>query len=181
VRYTYFPLHPETPTEGRLLTSLFAGREAGLEEMTRRLRVLMAKEGLEYGDRTHTYNSRLAQELAVAGDAAGVTDALHDALFAAYFVDARNLASPEVLMEIARKVGLDEAEARRAIEERAYRSEVDEHWRRARMLGVTGVPTFVVGGFGVVGAQPYEALEGLLLRAGAARRNDLDTPPGTGD
>jgi predicted DsbA family dithiol-disulfide isomerase len=29
--------------------------------------------------------------------------------------------------------------------------------------GVTGVPTFVAGGQGVVGAQPYEALEQLIL------------------
>ena len=50
--------------------------------MKRRFGALMAEEGLEYGERTHTYNSRLAQELAVWGDEAGVTDALHDALVA---------------------------------------------------------------------------------------------------
>ena len=31
--------------------------------------------------------------------------------------------------------------------------------------GVTGVPTFVIGDRGVVGAQPYEALEQLVKRA----------------
>jgi predicted DsbA family dithiol-disulfide isomerase len=35
---------------------------------------------------------------------------------------------------------------------------------------VTGVPTFVAGGYGVVGAQPYEVLEQLVERVGAPRR-----------
>ncbi|SVB30474.1 uncharacterized protein METZ01_LOCUS183328, partial [marine metagenome] len=56
--------------------------------MKHHLTVSMADEGLEYGDRTHSYNSRLAQELAVWGDEIGVTDVLHDALFQAYFVEA---------------------------------------------------------------------------------------------
>jgi predicted DsbA family dithiol-disulfide isomerase len=30
---------------------------------------------------------------------------------------------------------------------------------------VTGVPTFVAGGYGVVGAQPYETLERLVEKA----------------
>ena len=126
----------------------------------------MAEEGLEYGDRTHTYNSRLAQELAVWGDEAGVTDALHDALYRAYFVDARNLALTDVLVDAAVTVGLDPDEARQVIEHRRYRSVIDTHWDRARNMGVTGVPTFVADGSAVVGAQPYEALEALMSRIG---------------
>ena len=140
--------------------------------MSRRLRLLMAEEGLEYGQRTHTYNSRLAQELAVAGDAAGVTDALHDALFRAYFVEGRNLMSHEVLFEIADATGLDPSLARAAIEDREYRSTIDAHWSRAGGMGVTGVPTFAVNGVGVVGAQPYETLEELMEHVGVARRSE---------
>ena len=134
----------------------------------------MAREGLEYGDRSHTYNSRLAQELAISGDEAGVTDALHDALFRAYFVDARNLALTDVLVDVAREAGLDPSETRRAIESRRNRSAVDAHWRRARSVGVTGVPTFIADGFSVVGAQPYEALEELMSRVGVAKRTSRD-------
>ena len=36
---------------------------------------------------------------------------------------------------------------------------------------VTGVPTFVVGDRAVVGAQPYEALEKLVVEAGAELRH----------
>jgi predicted DsbA family dithiol-disulfide isomerase len=56
------------------------------------------------------------------------------------------------------------------VEQRRLSDGVDVHWRTARRLGVTGVPTFIASGFGVVGAQPYEALEALMTRAGVPRR-----------
>jgi len=46
--------------------------------------------------------------------------------------------------------------------ERRMRAAVDADWARSRALGVTGVPTFVMGRKAVVGAQPYEALEQLV-------------------
>ncbi len=130
----------------------------------------MEQEGLEYGDRTHTYNSRLAQELAVWGDEAGVTDALHDTLFQAYFVEARNLADVDVLVDVARAANLDAAEARAVIEDRRYRSAIDAQWEQARSVGVTGVPTFMVEGVGAVGAHPFETLEALMSRVGVVKR-----------
>ena len=138
--------------------------------MKHHLTVSMADEGLEYGDRTHTYNSRLAQELAVWGDEIGVTDVLHDALFQAYFVEAQNLAKTDVLVDLAGSVNLDPIEARKVIEDRRYQSVVDAQWDRASSVGVTSVPTFIAKGFGVVGAQPYEVLEGLMSRAGFHKR-----------
>ena len=39
---------------------------------------------------------------------------------------------------------------------------VDRDWTLAANLGVTGVPTFVFGDKGVVGAQPYEVLATLV-------------------
>ena len=52
----------------------------------------MAEEGLEYGTRTRTYNSRLAQELGCWADGQQGGGRLHDDLFRAYFVDDVNLA-----------------------------------------------------------------------------------------
>jgi predicted DsbA family dithiol-disulfide isomerase len=138
--------------------------------MSRRLRALMEAEGLEYGNRTHTYNSRLAQELAVAADEAGRTDAMHDALFRAYFVEGLDVSAPEVLTAAGRTAGLAPETIRFVIEDRGNEATVDAHWTRARSFGITGVPTFVAGGFGVVGAQPYETLERLMERIGVPRR-----------
>jgi predicted DsbA family dithiol-disulfide isomerase len=57
------------------------------------------------------------------------------------------------------------------VTERRFKAEIDTDWQRSRDYGITGVPTFVAGGRGVVGAQPYATLERLLHMAGAARRN----------
>jgi predicted DsbA family dithiol-disulfide isomerase len=166
----HFPLHPETPAEGRSLAELYAGRGIDPEAMYTRMKKLMDAEGLPYGRRTHTYNSRLAQELGKWADGEPGGAALHDALYRAYFVDARNIGDPEVLIDLACSVGLSAETARAALAERRCKEAVDADWAKSREYGVTGVPTFVAGRYGVVGAQPYEVLEELLLKAGAARR-----------
>ncbi len=102
--------------------------------------------------------------------------AIHDALFRAYLVEGRNLGDSEVLVEIARNFGLDGDEARQVLSSRSFRGSVDEHWARSRRLGITGVPTFVIDGKGVVGAQPYEVLEQLVLAAGAEPRRTAEGP-----
>jgi predicted DsbA family dithiol-disulfide isomerase len=166
----HFPLHPETPAEGSPLAALYAGRNLDPEAMYRRMKGLMDEEGLPYGQRTHTYNSRLAQELGKWADTEPDGGALHDALYRAYFVDARNIGDPETLVEIAGTVGLPPATARAVLDERRFKDAVDADWAKSRAYGVTGVPTFVAARYGVVGAQPYETLEALLVKAGAARR-----------
>jgi len=137
---------------------------------------LMAQEGLPYGRRTHTYNSRLAQELGIWADTQPDGERIHDALFRAYFVDGRNIGLPGELAAVAASAGLNGAEAARALNTRAYSDAVDADWRRSAEAGVTGVPTFVAGGYGVVGAQPYEMLEKLVQQLGLAKRSDPGGP-----
>ena len=166
----HFPLHPETPAEGRSMAELYAGRNVDPEAMYQRMKGLMDEEGLPYGRRTHTYNSRLAQELGKWADTQPGGEALHDALYKAYFVDARNIGDLEILVELAQSVGLSGDEARAVLTERRFKDAVDADWAKSHRYGVTGVPTFVAGRYGVVGAQPYDTLEQLLEKAGAPRR-----------
>lgn len=170
INWIQFPLHPDTPAEGLLLTDLFPGRD--LRPMQERMRGLMQEAGLPYGNRSHTYNSRLAQELGKWADSLDDTeqaDALHRALFHAYFVDGVNIADPEQLLAIAERAGLDRSAAETVLNERLFSAAVDADWQQARNNGITGVPTFVHGDLMVVGCQPYEVLarfvEHLLDRA----------------
>ena len=133
-----------------------------LEAMYTRMAKLMEQEGLPYSRRTHTYNSRLAQELGKWAEQQPGGAAIHDAMFRAYFVDTQNIGDPDVLVKIAERVGLPGDQARAVIATRSYQAAIDADWRRSRELGVTGVPTFVAGGYGVVGAQPYDVLAGLV-------------------
>jgi predicted DsbA family dithiol-disulfide isomerase len=156
--------------EGREMAGFYAERKLDPEAMYRRMKGLMDQEGLPYGRRTHTYNSRMAQELGKWADTMPGGGALHDVLYRAYFVDARNIGDPEILVEIAQAVGLPADEARAVLAERRFKDAVDADWARSRRYGITGVPPFVAGGYGVVGAQPYEVLVQLVEKAGARRR-----------
>jgi predicted DsbA family dithiol-disulfide isomerase len=162
VRWVHFPLHPETPPEGRSLEELFRGRGYDVPKMQAQMRARMEAEGLPYGNRTMTYNSRLAQELGAWADTQPGGEAIHDALFKAYFVEGRNIGDAAELLKIAKSLGLAEDDARQVLEKRTFKTAIDADWEKSRQYGVTGVPTFVAGGHGVVGAQPYETLVQLI-------------------
>jgi len=169
VEWVHFPLHPDTPPEGRALADLFAGRSVDRKAMHAQMKARMDAEGLPYGERIMTYNSRLAQELGKWADTQPGGEAIHDALFRAYFVEARDISQPAVLLDIAQRVGLSADGAREVLEKRTFKDAVDADWKLSREYGITGVPTFVVGRHGVVGAQPYEALEELVQQAAPQR------------
>ena len=169
-KLVHFPLHPDTPMEGRSMAEFYAGRGIDPEAAYQRMKKLMDAEGLPYGRRTHTYNSRLAQELGKWADTQPGGEAIHDKLYQAYFVDGRNIGDIDLLVEIAASVGLPADEARQVLQERRFSDAVDADWQKSHRYGVTGVPTFVADKYGVVGAQPYEVLEQLVEKAGAPRR-----------
>ena len=124
---------------------------------------LMKEAGLDYGQRTHTYNSRLAQELGKWADSQAGFEAIHDALYRAYFVDNVNIGDIDQLVGIASAVGLDAAQTRKVLENREFKEDVDQDWQRSREIGVTGVPTFYCSDLSVVGCQPYETLEKFVM------------------
>jgi predicted DsbA family dithiol-disulfide isomerase len=145
IEWVHFPLHPDTPAEGQSLEQLFAGRNV---------------------DRKAMHAQMKARKWA---DTQPGGEALHDALFRAYFVETRDISRPEVLLEIAEGVGLSREGAREVLEKRTFRDAVDDDWELSRRYGITGVPTFVIDRYGVVGAQPYEALEALVQKARQSR------------
>jgi len=172
VRWTAFPLHPETPEEGLDLEELFAGRSMDVKQMMARLKQVADTVGLPFGERKKTYNSRLAQELGKWAESQGQGEEFHKAVFHAYFVDGKNIGKIPELIELARSVGLSGEEARAVLEARTFKKAVDLDWARAYRWGVTGVPTFIMNRQGVVGAQPYEVLE-QLLRVNNVKKRDL--------
>ena len=169
IEWVHFPLHPETPAEGQSLEDLFKGRNVDRKAMHAQMKARMDAEGLPYGERTMTYNSRLSQELGKWADTQPGGEAFHDAMFRAYFVEALDISRPEVLLEIAERVGLPLDAAREVLEKRTFKEAVDRDWALSRRYGITGVPTFVAGDSGVVGAQPYEVLERLVKQAASEK------------
>ena len=88
-------------------------------------------------------------------------------------MEAKNIGKADVLLECVDAAGLPVDDAKIVIEKRTFKSAVDADWDKSRQYGVTGVPTYVVGGYGVVGAQPYEVLEKLVNEAGAQKSTQV--------
>ncbi len=137
-----------------------------------RVDAMLAREGLPFTERKFSYNSRSAQELAKWAKSKGREDAFNDAVFRAYFVQAANIAKPDVLLGIAEEAGLPADEARQVLSGRTFQQAVNDDWQRCHSLGVSAVPTYLAEGLAMVGAEPYERLEQLVTEADAARLKD---------
>ena len=155
----HFPLHPNTPKEGLKLTELFKCSDKELEIKNENMNALMKIEDLKFNYRTHTYNSRLAQEIGIWGHEIYNKFDIHDRFYEAYFVENKNLNDKNVLIEVIEMSGLDPKEGEHVINERLFKKKIDQHWKQSYHHEVKGVPTYIINNKSLVGAQTYEILE----------------------
>jgi predicted DsbA family dithiol-disulfide isomerase len=171
VRWMAFPLHPETPDDGFTFEELFAGQPIDIKKIMTRLKHVADELGMPLGERKKTYNSLPAQELAKWAESEGKGDPFHEAVFRAYFVEGKNIGMVDELVALAKSFDLPEKKASSVLELRTFKEAVDSDWRRSHVLGITGVPTFVIGQQATVGFQPYEELERFLKACGLKKLN----------
>ena len=126
-----------------------------------------AKDGLDFRfDRARSGNTFDAHRLLHLAHERGLQDALKERLFRAYLTEGQAIGEHDVLAQLAREVGLDDAEVREVLDGDRWAREVRADEALARELEISGVPFFVLGGqLGVSGAQPVEVLRGALDRA----------------
>jgi len=129
-----------------------------MEQLTRTAREL----DLPFGTRKMTYNSRLAQELGKFAEQQQKGDEFHHAAFRAYFADGLNIGLISTLTELGASVGLPREATQEVIEKRLFKEAVDKDWTRSYQMGVNAVPTFMMNGMSLVGAQPYEKLVTMM-------------------
>ena len=99
----------------------------------------------------------------------GDSDALVEALFRAYFVDGRYVGDQDELVRLAQSAGYDPDDARKFLASDELRNVVADADRRAREMGISGVPFFIFGGkTAVSGAHEPETLLGAIAQARAA-------------
>ena len=97
---------------------------------------------------------------------AGRQDAVVEALFRAFFIDGEDISDREILAARAADAGMDREIVSRLLNEDADVDAVRDEIEKARTLGVTGVPFFILGGrLGVSGAQPPEVLARAIAKA----------------
>lgn len=97
----------------------------------------------------------------------GATALLHRSLFEAYYRDRRDISDSDVVLKTARQRGIscDMEDHLRAGD---YRTHVAASRAAAHAMGVVAVPTWLSGGYGVVGVPELSDLVRLVETAAAA-------------
>jgi len=129
------------------------------------------EEGLPFGKRKRTYNSRLAQELGKWAESKGKGDQFHNAVFRVCFVDGKNIGKVSILVDLAKSLGLPQKEAEEVLKTRAFKAHVDLDWSRSQKMNVKVIPTLVINQRSLVGAQKYEIMEQLMRDSNVKNRN----------
>lgn len=92
-------------------------------------------------------------------EAQGVGPAYHDAVFRAYWQDARDIGDRKVLLDVAESVGLEREAFSAALDTPEYLHAVLADITQAQYMGLSGVPALIFANkYLVSGAQPYEVL-----------------------
>ncbi len=165
-----FELNPDMP-KGGVERSAYRLRKFGSLDFSRHLDAQVAEKGRAAGlDFRHdlmkwTPNTIDCHRLIWFAGQRGVQNAVVEGLFRAYFSGGKNIGDWGVMTEIAEASGLDRVEVESVLASGDGSEEVARELARARELGVSGVPTFVIHGEPAFsGAAPPE----MLARAIAA-------------
>jgi predicted DsbA family dithiol-disulfide isomerase len=158
-----FEIHPETPLEGVLLNKRLP--QIDWEEMYERLRQTGSRFGISFGQVTLLPNSRTALEASEYARDHGMHAQFHEKIFYAYFTENQDIGRMDVVLDIAALTGLDALDLRKALHAKRYFPRLQATQKQAHASGITGVPTFIIGGtYKVVGAQPIEVFRDIFLR-----------------
>lgn len=168
-----FPLSSAFPTDRTFTVREALLRQHGIsgskaEESTRRIEAMAEAEGLspyrvldnEVG------NTDLAHEFLAHASAQGKGREAWDAIFRAYFGQARPVFGLDDLLGLSDELGLDREQTGEALTDRRYRPQVEDDTRRAQRLGAGGAPFILVDGqYSIAGAQRTDLLVDALRQA----------------
>ena len=144
-----------------LLSERFKGYD--LSSFYDQLRARGKEVGVVFGDLTVLSNSRLALMASEYARDLGKYDSFHENMFHAYFSEGLDIGNPDVIADVAGKSGLDEKETLSAVRDDRYASRLNETRKEATLIGLTGVPLFVIENkHKIVGAQPIETFHYYL-------------------
>jgi len=168
-----FQLNPQMPKEGMARADYRRAKFGSLQhskQLDARVSSEGAGEGIAFAFERmeRTPNTFAAHQLIDLAQQQGAGDAVVDALFRAYFEEAKDTSNPEVLKSIAEACGVpaQSVEARWADAKEASR--VAQLEGQMKALGISGVPTFILGRkVGISGAHPPETLVKAIRDAAA--------------
>jgi predicted DsbA family dithiol-disulfide isomerase len=165
-----FQLEPNVPAEG-FDTFDYLARKIGGPERVRQSHEMLTRMGAEIGlpfalDKAKVFPNTLDAHrlLHWAGQAGAATqDKVAHALFAANFVEGRNVGDYDVLAGIANACSMDGEDVKRRLATDEDRDNVRQDIAVAQRMGVSGVPFFVIEGkYAISGAQSVDVFANAL-------------------
>ena len=158
-----FQLNPDMPPEGMTRDDYVRAKFGG-GDRPRQIYQAIAESGREAGIEfqfsriRRTPNTVLSHRLIYWSAKQERQDEVVAELFRAYFEDGLDIGNLDVLVDCARRAGLDQQLARKYLLSDEGRQEVVASDVYARRLGINGVPCFIVNRkYAVSGAQPPPA------------------------
>lgn len=164
IRWRTFQLNPEMPAAGMDRQTYVArkfGGPANAERIYATIREVGEHEGIPFAFEriARTPNTLPSHQVLALAAEDGGQDRLIEALFHSYFIEAADIGEADVLVQAARRAGLDAARVRRCLAEGWYRDAVIGEDQEARRAGIQGVPTFILNGrYALSGAQEPQVL-----------------------
>ena len=169
VTYHSFELAPDTPVDfdGSELDFLAQYKGMSPEQvkpMLDRVTDIAKDVGLDYDyDALQHTNTIKAHQLIHFAKAHGKQLEAKERLLKAYFVEGRHVGRTDDLADLAEEIGLDRAQAKRALQNDEYLDDVRTDQQQAIGYGIRGVPFFVIDGkYGVSGAQEAKTFTEVL-------------------
>lgn len=183
VTFHSYELAPDTPenyqgSEIDFLTSRKGISREQAQTLLDRVTAAAAKNGLSYHfDRVQHAKTLKAHQLLHLAATVGKQAEMSERLFAAYFVEGKQVSDNEVLVGLASDIGLDPQAATEALADERYLPAVQQDIADAGRLGIQGVPFFVFNEkYGVSGAQESasfrQVLDQLWKEANAEEKSD---------
>jgi predicted DsbA family dithiol-disulfide isomerase len=171
VRWRPFQLNPTMPKEG-LDRRTYRTAKFGSWEHSQALDAQVAAVGTEVGIAfrhdlmARTPNTFNAHRLIWLAGREGKQDEVVEALFRAYFTEGRDIGDASILADLAAEAGLPRERASDFLRSDHGSAEVTGEEAQARRLGISGVPTILVGGVPVFsGALRAEIMAAKLREA----------------
>jgi len=154
-------IHPEYPAEGIPSERL---NRAYMHRAWTFVRALAKEDKLKIREPNKVSNTRRSLRLAEYAKEKGKFQDYHDEVFKAYFQEQKDINDILTLREICEKIGLDGDEVGKILKSDIYEDRIRAYEAEAATLGITGVPTFVIGEEVLVGAHPYSVLQDTIKR-----------------
>lgn len=148
-RWRPYQLNPDMPEEG-VERAAYRAAKFGSLERSRQLDAQVAEAGRAAGlefrhDRMlRTPNTVAAHRVIRLAEAAGLQDAVVEALFAGYFRDGQDIGDAATLVALAAGAGMDGAAVAAMLGSDEGRAEVLGEDMEARRAGLDGVPSFLM-------------------------------------